>query len=59
MSYGLNNKTKKIALTDDQKRFLVKESKNHTVDELASIMNLTPVKIMRECSRIGCGYRRG
>lgn len=56
VSQGLNSKTRKVALTEDQKRFLLENSKKYTVDELCEMMNLKPVKIMSECSRIGCGY---
>lgn len=46
----------KPKLTDEEKRFLLKNSKLKTLQELAEILNKDEKQIKNICTRIGCGY---
>jgi hypothetical protein len=52
-----NKLTLKNAYSDDDKRFLLKNSKLYTLDELSKIMSRTPGSIKAAIAKIGCGYR--
>ncbi len=51
-----NKKTIKLKWSDEQKRTLIKESKNIPVDELAKLVGETQERTITMCSRLGCGY---
>tara|TARA_R110002012_G_scaffold288773_1_gene481574 strand:- start:641 stop:844 length:204 start_codon:yes stop_codon:yes gene_type:complete len=55
----LNRRQKKLAYTDDQTRFLIKNSKVITAEEISEMPlfnSRTAKQIKDQCSRIGCGY---
>ena len=55
----LSRKQKKLAYTDDQTRFLIKNSKTITAEDISEMplfSSRTANQIKDQCSRIGCGY---
>ena len=55
----LSRRQKKLAYTDDQTRFLIKNSKVITAEEISEMPlfnSRTAKQIKDQCSRIGCGY---
>lgn len=54
MSY--NKRTAKLKWSDDEKRVLIKHSKEKPLSELAAMLNRTEDQVKRMCSRLGCGY---
>jgi len=51
-----NKKTIKLKWSDEQKRTLIRESKNMPVNELAKLVGESQSRTITMCSRLGCGY---
>ncbi len=55
----LSRRQKKLAYTDEQTRFLIKNSKSITAEDISEMPlfdSRTAKQIKDQCSRIGCGY---
>lgn len=52
----VNKKVKKLLWSDDEKMFLLKNSKIIPIQEIAEILKRDIESIRKQCFRIGCGY---